>query len=161
MVTVDHSDCLSSSVTDDSVRSSPGHDWASKLPVAEMVHGAISQRGSRGVTPTATLRLLKAKFHSLRYLVADRSEAGRRPVRSCKLAASELDDRPNFRPVQVCGQLRTCLRPDSVMEFGLDHLRTGLRPHHVMEFGLNGRCNKILHRQRRSYRWRSFRGALN
>jgi len=29
-----------------------------------------------------------------------------------------LDDRPNFGSLQVCDQLRTCLRPDSVMEFG-------------------------------------------
>jgi len=54
----------------------------------------------------------------LRCLVADRSEAGRRPDSSCWLAARELDDRPNSSSLQVCDQLRTCLRPDSVMEFG-------------------------------------------
>jgi len=30
-----------------------------------------------------------------------------------------LDDRPNFCSLHVCEQLRTCLRPDNVMEFGL------------------------------------------
>jgi len=30
-----------------------------------------------------------------------------------------LDDRPNFSSLQVCDQLRTCLRPDSVVEFGI------------------------------------------
>jgi len=33
-------------------------------------------------------------------------------------ASSELDDKPNSSSLQVCDQLRTCLRPDSVMEFG-------------------------------------------
>jgi len=41
-----------------------------------------------------------------------------------------LDDRPNFWSLQVCDQLRTCLRPDSVMEFGFesrcDQVRAGL-----------------------------------
>jgi len=54
----------------------------------------------------------------LRYLVADTPEAGRRPASSCSLAASELDDRPNSSSLQVRDQLRTCLRPDSVMDFG-------------------------------------------
>jgi len=39
------------------------------------------------------------------------------PASSCKFAASKLDDRPNFSSLQVCHQLRTCLRPDSVVEF--------------------------------------------
>jgi len=56
----------------------------------------------------------------LRYLVADRSEAGRRRASSCSLAANELDDRPNSSSLQVCDQLRTCLRSDSVMEFGFN-----------------------------------------
>jgi len=45
----------------------------------------------------------EAKFHYA-ILVADSFEAGRRPVRT------------SFEP--VCDQLRTCLQPDSVMEFG-------------------------------------------
>jgi len=32
-------------------------------------------------------------------------------ARSCSLAASELDDMPNSSSLQVCGRLRTCLRP--------------------------------------------------
>jgi len=36
-------------------------------------------------------------------VVADQSQ-------TCKLAASELDDRPNSSSLQVCDQLRTCLR---------------------------------------------------
>ena len=54
----------------------------------------------------------------LRYLVADRSEAGRRHVPNLLACASELDDMPNSNSLHVCDQLRTCLRPDSVMEFG-------------------------------------------
>ena len=46
------------------------------------------------------------------------SQTCRRPASSCSLAASELDDKPNSSSLQVCDQLRTCLRPDSVMEFG-------------------------------------------
>jgi len=49
-------------------------------------------------------------------LVADRSEASRRPASSC------LDDRPNFSSLQVCDQLRTRLLADSVMEFGFYQL---------------------------------------
>jgi len=50
--------------------------------------------------------LVNVKFHYA-ILVADRSEtAGRRP-------ASELDDRPNSSSLQVCDELRTCLRPGS------------------------------------------------
>jgi len=41
-------------------------------------------------------------------------------VSSLELATSELDDRPNSSSLQVCDQLRTCLRPDSVMEFGFN-----------------------------------------
>jgi len=48
------------------------------------------------------------------YLVADRSEAGRRPAASWNLAYSTSK--------QVCDQLRTCLRPDGVMEFGLQRV---------------------------------------
>jgi len=33
-------------------------------------------------------------------------------------AGSMLDDWPNSSSLQICDQLRTCLRPDSVMEFG-------------------------------------------
>jgi len=52
----------------------------------------------------------EAKFHYA-ILVADKSDARRRPASSCELAASELDDRPNFSSLQVCDQLRTCLQP--------------------------------------------------
>jgi len=57
----------------------------------------------------------EAKFHYA-ILVADRSEAGRRPVTDLLSRASslELDDSPNSSSLQVCYQLRTCLRPDSV-----------------------------------------------
>ena len=55
----------------------------------------------------------EAKFHYA-ILVADRSEAGRRPV--ADLLAR--NDKPNSSSPQGCDQLRTCLRPDSVTEFG-------------------------------------------
>ena len=64
----------------------------------------------------------------LRYLVAARSEAGRRPASSCYVAARELGDRPNSTLLQVCDQLRTCLRPDSVMECGFNRLSAVSRP---------------------------------
>jgi len=52
----------------------------------------------------------EAKFdHAI--LVADRSEAGGRPVADLLARASELDDRSNSSSLQVCDQLRTCLRP--------------------------------------------------
>ena len=48
--------------------------------------------------------------------------SGRRQVRcwsqTCRRPASSCD-RPNSSSLQVCDQLRTCLWPDSVMEFGL------------------------------------------
>jgi len=55
---------------------------------------------------------------SFRYLVADRSETGRRPASSC------LDGRPNSSSLLVCDQLRTSLRPDGVTEFGYKTTRT-------------------------------------
>ena len=56
-------------------------------------------------------RLGQATVFHYAILVADRSEAGRRPASSCQFAASELDDRPNSSSLQVCDRLRTCLRP--------------------------------------------------
>jgi len=56
---------------------------------------------------------VKAKFH-----YAIWSHTGSKLVADLQLA---LDDRPNFCSLQVCDQLRTGLRPDSVMEFGLYH----------------------------------------
>ena len=73
----------------------------------------------------------EAKFHYA-ILVADRSEAGRRPV--ADLAASELHDRPNSSSLQVCDQLRTCLQPDSVIEFGFKRFL-----YHIV---LNERCKQ-------------------
>ena len=58
--------------------------------------------------------------------------SGRRQVRSwsrtCRRPAigrvsSLLDDRSNFSSLQVCDQLRTCLRPDNVVEFGFYAIR--------------------------------------
>ena len=49
------------------------------------------------------------------------SQTCRRPASSCKLAASELDDRPNSSSLRVCDHIRTCLRSDSVMEFGFNY----------------------------------------
>jgi len=54
---------------------------------------------------------VKAKFH-----YAIWSQTGSKLVADLQLVP---DDRPNFCSLQVCDQLRTCLRPDSVMEFGL------------------------------------------
>jgi len=58
-------------------------------------------------------------------LVADRSEAGRRPAASWNLVY-------HLTRQQRASRSATSLGPvcdqDSVMEFGLDHLRTGLRP---------------------------------
>jgi len=59
--------------------------------------------------------LLKAKFH-----YAIWSQTGPRLVADLLARASELDDTPNSSSLQVCDQLRTCLRPDSVMEFGFN-----------------------------------------
>ena len=55
---------------------------------------------------------LKARFHYA-ILVADRSEAGRRPVADLLARASSLlvSDRPNSSSLQVCEQPWTCLRP--------------------------------------------------
>jgi len=55
---------------------------------------------------------VKAKFH---YAVW--SETGSKMVADLQLM---LDDRPNFCSLQVYDQLQTCLRPDSVMEFGFE-----------------------------------------
>ena len=55
--------------------------------------------------------LVKAKFY-----YAIWSQIGSKLVADLQLV---LDDRPNFCSLQVCNQLQTCLRPDSVMEFGL------------------------------------------
>ena len=59
------------------------------------------------------------------------SQTCRRPNSSCQLAASELDNRPNSSSLRVCDQLRTRLRPDSVMEFGLYKPRWFARPQTV------------------------------
>ena len=73
---------------------------------------------------------IEAKFHyailvaDSPKLVADKSEASRRPAANWNLAYY-LQRASTSQ--QVCDQPRTCLRP-SVMEFGLDQLRTGLRP---------------------------------
>jgi len=64
--------------------------------------------------PQATLHILKAKFHYA-ILVADRSEAGRRPASSL-LASYIVLDRKNYSSLPVCGQV---CDQDSVMEFGL------------------------------------------
>ena len=64
----------------------------------------------------------------LRYLVADRFEASRRP------AARARYDRPNFCSLQVCDQLRTSLRPDSVMEFGMRIWQRRREPISVLEY---------------------------
>jgi len=80
----------------------------------------LLEAGRRPVRSQILLRYLVADmFESGSKLVADRFEAGRGRAGWCYFAASKLDDRPNFSSLQVCDQLRTCLRPDSVMEFGL------------------------------------------
>ena len=76
---------------------------------------------------------VKAKFHYA-ILVADRSEAGRRPAASWNLAHHLAGQQRSSTSQQVCDRSVTSLslRPvcnhDSVMEFGLDQLWTGLRP---------------------------------
>ena len=55
---------------------------------------------------------VKAKFH-----YAIWSQTGLKLVADLQLV---LDDRPNFCSLQVCDQLRTCLRPDSIMEFDFE-----------------------------------------
>jgi len=49
------------------------------------------------------------------------SETGLRLVADLLAGASKLDDRQNSSSLQVCDQFWTCLRPYSVMEFGLKH----------------------------------------
>jgi len=61
------------------------------------------------------LHSIKAKFH---YGIW--SQTGPRLVADLLAHASELADRPNSSSLQVCDQLRICLRPDSVMEFGFN-----------------------------------------
>ena len=57
--------------------------------------------------------VVKTKLH-----YAIWSQTGPRLVADLLARASELDDRPNSSSLQDCDQLRTCLRPDSVMQFG-------------------------------------------
>jgi len=69
------------------------------------------------------IRSIKAKFH-----YAIWSQTRSKLVSDLQLV---LDDRPNFCSLHVCDQLRTCLRSDSVMEFGFepvcDQVRAGSR----------------------------------
>jgi len=81
--------------------------------ILQVVYTCPCNVGVKTIELNVAVRV-KAKFS----LVADRFEASRRPASSCWLAASELDDRPNSSSLQVCDQLQTCLRPNSVMEFG-------------------------------------------
>jgi len=71
--------------------------------------------------PNLSVCFVKAKFH-----YASWSQTGSKLVADLQLV---LDDRRNFCSLQVCDQLRTCLRPDSVMEFGFepvcDQVRAG------------------------------------
>jgi len=64
------------------------------------------------------MHALKAKFH-----YAIWSHTGKKLVADLLARASELDDRPNSSSLQVCDQLLTCVRPDSVMEFGFKQPR--------------------------------------
>ena len=79
--------------------------------------------------------LIKAKFH---YSIW--SQTGPRLVTELLARASELDDRPNSSSLYVSDQLRTCLRPDSVMEFDFEPARTwsqaGSKPNSITLSGL-------------------------
>jgi len=64
----------------------------------------------------------EAKFH-----YAIWSQTGPRLVADLLACARcRLDERPNSSSMQVCDQPRTCLQPDSVMEFGFN--KTVLTP---------------------------------
>jgi len=58
------------------------------------------------------VEFVEAKFH-----YAIWSLTGSKLVADLQLV---VDDRPNFCSLQVWDQLPTCLRPDSVMEFGFN-----------------------------------------
>jgi len=63
--------------------------------------------------------ILKAKFH-----YAIWSQTSSKLVADLQLV---LDHRPNFCSLQVCHQIRTCLRPNSVMKFSFESVRDQVR----------------------------------
>ena len=97
-------------------------DWRSVLVSIDRQDdyaGGVSQQHSEELEVVDDVDGSCKSQISLRYLLADRFEAGRGPVADLLARASSLlDAGPDSSSLQICGQLRTCLRPDSVMEFG-------------------------------------------
>ena len=81
--------------------------------------------------------------HTVDYaiLVADRSEAGRRPAASWNSAYHLA--RYGIAGLRQVGDLGPVCDQDSVMEFGLDQLRTGLRPG-SSRFDIAGTCSNLV-----------------